>query len=228
MPEHFDYTLDKKLPVREFQRENDEQMVDLPLVSELTRNAEDVISSIAEVAALPARNKKLILDMAAYMIFNANHIIHSWDNHDGNQWGLYIVGSRARGEATPDSDLDLLTAGSFYRNMNFLTPNRMDWDPNGIFDGFDIEVPDELPTEYNVGDVDRKYLVRATPEPINPHMKMKYPKPEVVLPVDLNVVDLTWDSPSLADFLEIFDTDGELVKLPRIPIIELDVPATYL
>src|SRR6185369_17982965 len=81
----------------------------------------------------------------------------------------------------------------------------------GIFRDFELEIPEELPREYNMGEVDKKYLVRATPKTVG------------VLPVDLNVVDLTFYNADLDIFKETMDVDETGNKLVRLPLVELSV-----
>jgi predicted nucleotidyltransferase len=166
--------------------------------------AGDAIASVEAFQTLPERNQKLVLDMASFAIKRANDTDDRWKQ---NFWGLYVVGSRARGEARPDSDLDLLSVGTFYRAQGFIDFLRED-----IFEGFELEIPVELPDEYNIGDVDRKYLVRATPTV------------EEVLPVDLSVVDLTFWRGTLDTFKETMDIAEDGSELARLPLFELSVP----
>lgn len=208
MAEHFRYTFADRLPEISAQQEED-RYGGMPLFGELVAQAHETIGDTEIFQALPARNQKLVLDMASFAIGSADRMFDTWRNHRWreNFWGLYVVGSRARGEAGPDSDLDLLSVGTFYRSQGFL-----DWrhEPD-VFEGFELEVPDELPDEYNVGDVDRKYLVRATPNA------------EDVLPVDLSVVDLTSWKATLEGFKETMDIAEDGSQLPRTPLFELTV-----
>ena len=50
--------------------------------------------------------------MTAFAINEADRTIDRWRK---NFWGLYIVGSKASGQERANSDLDLLSVGTFYR-----------------------------------------------------------------------------------------------------------------
>lgn len=199
----FVFNFATELPTADFQQEWDRYQ-DQPLLDEVAGQATEAISALEVFTSLPARNQKLVLDMAVFALEHANSIRDKWR---GNFWGLYVVGSRARGEVGADSDLDLLSAGTFYRSQGF-----SDWFGEGVFEGFELESPAELPNEYNTGAVDRKYLVRATPVA------------EGVLPVDLNVVDLTFWKVTLDGFKETMDVNKDGSQLPRVPVFELTVP----
>lgn len=203
MADPFIYNFETELPTADFQQ-GWERYQGQPLLDEIAGQAMEAISALEVFTSLPARNQKLVLDMAAFALESANSIADKWRE---NFWGLYVVGSRARGEAGADSDLDLLSAGTFYRSQGFST-----WFGKGVFEGFDLENPAELPSEYNTGAVDRKYLVRATP------------LAEGVLPVDLNVVDLTFWRATLDSFKETMDVSEDGSQLPRVPVFELTVP----
>lgn len=217
MAEHFVYHFDGQLPSMEFQR-GKERYWDRPLVDEVISEADVVISAIEQFQVLPDRNQRLLLDMAGYIIDTANMMFSGGHNDrwKQNYWGLYIVGSRARNEADPDSDLDLLSVGTFYDDQGFGEYARLGVSVD-VFEGFDLDVPEELPDEYNVGDVDRKYLVRATPTT---------PR---VLPVDLSVVDLTFVRGVTLDiFKESMDVDESGAPLSRIPLVEVTVADDHL
>lgn len=142
--------------------------------------------------------------MTAFAINEADRTIDRWRK---NFWGLYIVGSRASGQERANSDLDLLSVGTFYRQQGFKgTDGELD-----TFEGFELEMPEELPTEYNLGYVDRKYLIRATHNTEGP------------VPVDLNVVDLTFSEETLDNFKNKMDVANDGSQLPRIPLFELFV-----
>lgn len=204
MAEHFTHTFDDTLPTTVHEQRSG-YFEGKPPLNEVVVEAHGAIATIEVFQALPERNQRLVLDMAGFAMKQANGMRDRWRK---NFWGLYVVGSRARGEAQPGSDLDLLSAGTFYRAQGF-----SDWHDNGVFEGFELETPEELPSEYNVGDVDRKYLVRATPTT------------EGVLPVDLNVVDLTFcEETTLDSFRRTMDVAEDGSQLPRVPLFELAVP----
>lgn len=187
---------------------SDREPEDYSVLDEVIDAAKEVVSANEQFAVLPKRNQQLLLDMASLMVYHANRIRQS-DGWKKNYWGLYIVGSRARGDAVPDSDLDLLSVGTFYRDQGFAGASGP---VEAIFKGFDIEEPDELPSEYNVGFVERKYMVQATPHD------------QGVLPVDMSVVDLTFMRATLHDFKRTMDVDPlRGTPLPRVPLVELSV-----
>src|SRR3989344_3360282 len=178
-----------------------------PPLGDIVDQALSEISEGEQFRRLPEWNQGILLSMACFMIDKANDIYHA--DWRGNYWGLYIVGSRARGDATPDSDLDLLSVGTFYRDLEFR--DRYD-DEDDVFDRCDVVRPDELPDEYNVGEVDRKYLIRAVP------------RVEGALPIDLSIVDLTFTDDTLDDFKDTLDVDSNGEPLPRLPLVELIIP----
>jgi len=184
-----------------------------PKLEQTLNEAAVQLSRIDVVRELPVRNQQAIFDMANFMICSANEIILSGDDWRENYWGLYIVGSRATGQTHSASDLDMLSVGTFYSNLRFPELwGRSSWPK--VFEGFEVEMPDELPDQYNLGEVDRKYLLRAAPQS------------EGVLPIDLNVVDMTFDdSVGLDDFLVDRDVDNAGEQLPRIPLVELIIEA---
>ena len=204
MAGHFTYTFEHRLPSTE-REQRWERYKGQPLFGEVVAEAHEAIAAIEAFQALPERNQKLVLDMTVFAMKQANDMFETWRE---NFWGLYIVGSRARGEARPDSDLDLLSAGTFYRAQGFSDS----YDKPGVFEGFELKSPEVLPSEYNVGKVDRKYLIRATPTA------------EDVLPVDLNVIDLTFWRATLDSFKETMDVAEDGSQLPRVPLFELTVP----
>lgn len=208
MAEYFVYEFEEGLPRTPLEQEW-EKYDGKPLLGDVVAEAHGVIAGIEPFQTLPERNQKLILDMAEFAMVRANSISDEWRE---NFWGLYVIGSRARADAQASSDLDLLSVGTFYYDQGFSS-----WTEGpGIFEGFSLETPSELPNEYNVGDVDRKYLVRATPDE------------KGVLPVDLSVVDLTfWDS-TLDGFKESLDIAEDGSQLPRVPMFELTVPEERL
>lgn len=191
MAEHFVYHLEDQLSSAD--------------IDEAIGQAHEVIAGIEAFQAIPARNQKLVLDMAGFAIDRAN-TIDRVDRWRENYWGLYVVGSRSSDKVHSDNDLDLLSVGTFYHDQGFTSYRQRD-----IFEGFKLVVPDELPDEYNVGDTDRKYLVHATPTE------------EGVLPVDLSVVDLTFTPVSLDDFKETMDVAEGRGSLARLPLLELTV-----
>lgn len=208
MAGHFEYRFSGDLPESKIEQGWDRN-AGKPLMGDVLKQAHVEVGAVEAFQALPERNQQLLLDMTDFAMRAANSMSGTWG--DGkwreNFWGLYVVGSRARNEADDESDLDLLSVGTFYRSQGFL-----DWrDRSDVFDGFELEAPDELPSEYNVGDVDRKFLVRATP------------KAEGVLPVDLNVVDLTFWKASLDSFKETVDVADDGSQLPRVPVFEITV-----
>jgi len=177
-----------------------------------------VVSAIEQLRELPERNQALILAMAREMICEANERVEAFEASAMEHfWGLYLIGSRASGEAHPKSDLDLLSVGSFGLALNFLRPyetaeNRTMYTPFDDFARAEL-TDDELPDEYNVGEIDRKYWVMA--------FKSKEGRDEL-LDVDLAVVDLTNVRGDLDDFEAKMDVkDGE--PLPRIPLVKLTV-----
>lgn len=206
--EPFKHYFSRQLPREKYGENKWDRYKGLPTLESIIDECVESVSSRQEFQALPERNQKLLQDMSSYIINTANSTVGTWDAQWAeNYWGLYIVGSRARGNAQPDSDLDLLSVGTFYRSQGFR--NYHDGDDNPIFDGFDLELPSELPSEYNVGVIDRKYLCRAVPTE------------EGVLPVDLNVVDLTFINANLGYFKAEMDTDENSSPLPRLPLVEV-------
>ncbi len=181
-----------------------------PPLGDVIDQALDEVSAGEQFRQLPDWNQGILLSMACFMIDKANDIYHK--DWRGNYWGLYIVGSRARGDAAPDSDLDLLSVGTFYYDLGF--KDRYD-DEDDVFGRCDIVRPDELPGEYNVGEIDRKYLVQAVP------------RVEGALPIDLSVVDLTFTDDTLDDFKDTLDVDGSGKPLLRVPLVELVVPSQF-
>lgn len=207
MAEPFVYSFEDSLPIYEVDQ-SWERHKGKPLLAEVIGGSHAAISALEQFQALPERNQQLVLDMASFMLTRANRFEDRWKE---NFWGLYIVGSRAGDEARQDSDLDLLSVGTFYRDQGFFERYSLPSDDKGIFEGFDLDKPEELPSEYNVGEVDKKYLVRATP------------KVEGVLPVDLNVVDLTFYRATLDSFKETMDVAEDDSPLTRLPLVELSV-----
>lgn len=207
MPGHFIYTFEDALPRTGYEQKW-ECYQGKPLLSEVVTEARQAIATAEAFQALPERNQKLVLDMASFAVEQANGK-GMFDKWRENFWGLYVVGSRARGKARPDSDLDLLSAGTFYRAQGF--SNRYELGAS-VFEGFELEIPEDLPSEYNVGLVARKYVARAKPTA------------EGVLPVDLNVIDLTFTEATLDSFKETMDVAQDGSQLPRIPLFEFTVP----
>ena len=213
MAEPFQYHFTERLVDPTFLLD-DEDAGTGPFVGDVINESIGAVSAIEQLRELPERNRNIVLDMAERMVREANRLTDSFEaSGQENFWGLYVIGSRARGDARPDSDLDLLSVGTFYRNLSFLNLlESPDYLTRGtLLAGFDVELPDELPDEYNVGDVDRKYLVRATPHETG------------TLPVDLSVVDLTFGGEAT---LEVFKTKRDVEdgrQLPRVPLIELSV-----
>lgn len=205
----FTYRIENPLPRDDFEQMEIERYAGLPLLGEVVKEAQGAISQIEQFGQLPERNQKLILDMAGFAFAKANDAEGSdWRE---NFWGLYIVGSRARGEAREDSDLDLLSAGTLYRSQGFMDI----FGENSVFDGLELDVPKELPSEYNVGAVDRKYLVRARAAD------------KGVLPVDLNVADLTFVRTDLKQFKTREDVSEDGSELARVPLFEVTVAQEY-
>ena len=202
----FEYTIRSRYP-ENVEQQSWAKFEGLPLLGEIVEKAVSKISQGEKFKQLPEWNQGVLLAMASFMIDKANDIYHA--DWRGNFWGLYMVGSRARGDARPASDLDLLSVGTFYRDLGFR--DRYDHEDK-IFAGCDVSRPDELPGEYNVGEVDRKYLIRAVPIV------------EDALPIDLSVVDLTFTDDSLDDFKESLDVDQNGNPLPRVPLVEITVP----
>ena len=210
MAESLQYYFTHQLPKTSFEQEWSRYQ-GLPLLNEVIASATEAVSAIEQFEQLPERNQKLLLDMAGFIVTSANHMVNSGNSSaQENYWGLYVVGSRARGEARPDSDLDLLSVGTFYSAQGFLWGST---DIEPVFKDFEVDEPDELPSEYNTGDVDRKYLLRATPHN------------EGVLPVDLSVVDLTFTRYTLGEFKDTLDVDEAGAALPRVPLVEVTVAA---
>ena len=202
----FEHTIRSRYP-ENVEQQSLAKFKGLPLLGEIVEKAVSKISQGEKFKQLPEWNQGVLLAMASFMIDKANDIYHA--DWRGNFWGLYMVGSRARGDARPASDLDLLSVGTFYRDLGFR--DRYDHEDK-IFAGCDVSRPDELPGEYNVGEVDRKYLIRAVPIV------------EDALPIDLSVVDLTFTDDSLDDFKESLDVDQNGNPLPRVPLVEITVP----
>ncbi len=208
--EPYSYHFTQRLPRAKFGEDEWEGNEDLPTVESLLDACTESVSSRQELHGLPTRNRELLLDMSRNIINMASGMpgtdASRWTE---NFWGLYIVGSRARGDARPDSDLDVLSVGTFYRSQGFRSWSQGIEQP--VLRGFDQKVPDELPSEYNYGAVDRKYLNRLTTSE------------EGVLSVDLNVVDLTFTKASFDYFKEQMDTGETGNILPRIPLVEVTV-----
>ncbi len=208
--EPYSYHFTHKLPRAKYGEDKWDRNKNLPTLESVLDACTESVSCRKELQELPERNKKLLLDMSRNIINMANNITGTYDaSWTENYWGLYIVGSRARGDARSDSDLDLLSVGTFYRAQGF--HSWIDGVEKQVLRGFDQEIPDELPSEYNHGDVDRKYLNRLTTSE------------EGVLPVDLNVVDLTFTRASFDYFKEEMDTDEKGSPLPRLPLVEVTV-----
>lgn len=110
MAGHFAYTFDAAL-IRHGQAQEDGHY-EGPLLDEVVAEAQKDIETIEAFQTLPERNRKLILRMTAFAINEADRTIDRWRK---NFWGLYIVGSRASGQERANSDLDLLSVGTFYR-----------------------------------------------------------------------------------------------------------------
>jgi predicted nucleotidyltransferase len=212
MAEPFVYRFTKELPRDEITT-GWERFEGLPLLATVIDEAAGRIRRFEQFLELPPRNQELLLDMAAFMIGSANHRAREPKGRKDNFWGLYIIGSRARGEHRPESDLDLLSVGTFHRNQGFIENHlgeiNLVSDRDTVFEGFRVNVPEELPSEYNIGEINRKYLVRATPTE------------EGVLPVDISVVDLTSTGETLDSFKETPDLDSKKKSLPRIPLVEV-------
>ena len=209
----FTHHFDQKHPAYSFEIKQ-ERFSGTPILDTFIDEARASVSAVEQFMELPERNQSLVLDMTRMMIEAGNRMFGKYEaGFRVNYWGLYIIGSRASEEHRTDSDLDLLSVGTFYRQLGFgLTPRRGDSSREDVTsEGFDIKLPSELPDEYNIGAVDRKYLVRANPEE------------EGVLPVDLNVVDLTFIRANLDDFLTKIDVDDSGIQLPRIPLVEVTV-----
>lgn len=187
----------------------EERPEDTRSLDEVIAEATETVASIEQVKELPERNQKLITDMAELMVRQSDAVFGNGNNWRANYWGLYIIGSRARGEAEDESDLDLLSVGTFYRRQGFAGPWG-EYDEHGVFADFGVSVPEELPDEYNLGDVERKYLVHAEP------------RNDGVLPVDLVVVDMTHTRVDLEGFKAEHDIGAEGSSLPRIPLIEIE------
>lgn len=187
----------------------EEKPEDTRSLDEVIADATGRVAVIEQVRKLPERNHKLITDMAELMVRQADMVFGNGNDWRANYWGLYIIGSRARGEAEEDSDLDLLSVGTFYRRQGF-AGSWGEYDDHGVFSGFEVSVPEELPDGYNLGEVERKYLVRAEP------------KDNGALPVDLVVADMTHMRVGLEDFKAEHDTGPEGSTLPRIPLIEIE------
>lgn len=209
----YTHHFDRKHPEYPFEIKQ-ERYRETPVLETIVEEVKSSVIAVEQFRELPERNQTLILDMTRTMIKAGNRMVGCYEAGGRvNYWGLYIVGSRARGEHRTDSDLDLLSVGTFYRQLGFgLSPRRSDRSQEEVpSEGFDINLPSELPDEYNIGAVDRKYLVRAKPEE------------EGILPVDLNVVDLTFIRANLDTFLTKMDVDDSGNQLPRIPLVEMTV-----
>lgn len=183
-----------------------------PLKGEITE-AKRRVSELGQVSTLPIRNQAMILDMVRIMMESANGCVGSWEAKHPQFWGLYMVGSRANSTNRPDSDVDLLSVGTFYYRQGFSS----EWGiaDGDVLEGFTVEVPEELPSEYNMGAVNRKYLRRATPQMAG------------ALAVDLNVVDLTFTRGATLDsFKADMDLDEDGAPLHRLPLVELTVETT--
>lgn len=187
----------------------EEKPEDTRSLDEVIAEATGTVTAIEQVRKLPERNQKLIADMAELMVRQADMVFSNGNNWRANYWGLYVIGSRASGEEREDSDLDLLSVGTFYRSQGF-AGSWGEYDDHGVFAGFEVNVPEELPDEYNLGEVERKYLVRAEP------------KDEGVLPVDLVVADMTHMRVDLEGFKAEHDVSAKGSPLQRIPLIEVE------
>jgi hypothetical protein len=219
MVDPFQYRFTEWLPGHASQLDEDDPG-EGTLVEGVVEASAETVSTIDQFRELPVRNQRLVLGMAADMVLNANWLAHSSRTLGREHfWGLYMIGSRARGEARPDSDLDMLSVGNmsnFDLSLNFLRPYQEPEHrtPGTPFEGFMVTMPPdhELPDEYNVGEVDRKYWVRAQTQE------------EDAVGVDLGVVDLTHMRAGLGEFTATMDVeDGR--PLPRVPLVELTVAA---
>lgn len=187
----------------------EEKPEDTRSLDEVIVDATETVAAIEQIKELPERNQKLIADMTELIVRQVNAVFSNGNDWRANYWGLYIVGSRARGEAEDDSDLDLLSVGTFYRRQGF-AGSWGEYDDHGVFAGFGVSVPEELPDEYNVGSVERKYLVHAEPTD------------DGVLPVDLVVADMTHMKVDLEGFKDEHDVSTEGSPLQRIPLVEVE------
>ncbi|HEY4964294.1 MAG TPA: hypothetical protein VIH90_06385 [Candidatus Saccharimonadales bacterium] len=229
MPEHFKYMFDREHPI-ELDMTDGQQQAERKTLEDIGVLASETIAAIPEFQALPEVNQQMMLMMSRIAIFDANRATNPklGLSRDNNFWALYIIGSRARHEETESSDLDLLSVGTFFRHQGFLRREKPKLGELGsegspdvnIFDGYDAIYPAKLPTRYNVGAVNRKYMVRATPK--SGHQG---------IPVDLSVVDFSFpphNEITLTTFLEDMDVckrvvDGPdiTIPLPKVPIFEL-------
>jgi hypothetical protein len=182
-------------------------------ISDYASEATRVMGDIVAVQRLPERNRRLLARMARFMLATANDTFESdctyrWKQ---NYWGLYMIGSRSYNAGRADSDLDLMSVGTFFTDLSFHKTDLSLDETEPVFDDFDTQLPQKLPDNYNIGEVDRAYLIRATPH-----------HPDA-LPVDLKVVDLTFVHGNLNYFKQVMDTDEQGKCIHRIPLIELFV-----
>jgi len=163
-----------------------------------------------------------------------------WDNWDHRTavgfLGAYIIGSfvsdgedspHEHGRGAPDIDLLVVDRMGFTNGATYnLGVRDSTWIANhpaaaiaGRLEdaGFGLEIPEELPSEYNVGDVDAKWLMRAT------HTA------DDVLPIDINFVNLNYvrmdqePGHGLETWLTNYVVDSEGRQLNRIPLVEVEI-----
>ncbi len=144
--------------------------------------------------------------------------------------GVYLVGSYATeegarqwGRKAPDVDLLVVDRMTFaHSKFSLHRPKTPHLNGNhiaeGIADmleegGFDLAVPETLPTRYNIGHIGAKWLMQATAQQ------------DGVLRMDFNMVNLNGRGSyvELSAWLADKDVDEQQRALPRFPLLEVQI-----
>lgn len=208
MAKAFTHSFEEKLPLDAAQQRL-RQHKDKPLLTSVTAEAQATIAQIEVFRSLPERNQKLILDMTRFAIGSANGKAGINNKLDDN-WGLYVTGAWATGDAMPHGTLALLSVGTFGRDHAFLGR----YNGTDVFRGFTRQIPEQLLDEtLRNCQIKQRYQISA------------YPQEAGVLPVNLKVGNLAAFNMPLRQFLEVVDVGQGGRQLPHIPLFELTVPA---